>query len=174
MYLPRLALTATAAFLALGLGGCASIVSGQNQSVSVTSRQDSGEVSGAQCSLTNDKGSWYVTTPGSVTVRRSFNDLAVNCKKDGLEPGLLTVKSSTKGMAFGNILFGGFIGAGVDMSTGAAYDYPDLITVFMGKSGTQAPVAPQPANAANDPNSVAARQNPFAQPAAGTAPQPAK
>ena len=32
-------------------------------------------------------------------------------------------------MAFGNILFGGVIGAGVDIATGAAYDYPELIVV---------------------------------------------
>ena len=34
-------------------------------------------------------------------------------------------------MAFGNILIGGVIGVGVDVATGAAYDYPDLITVQM-------------------------------------------
>lgn len=32
-------------------------------------------------------------------------------------------------MAFGNLLFGGVIGAGVDIGTGAAYDYPNLISV---------------------------------------------
>jgi hypothetical protein len=35
-------------------------------------------------------------------------------------------------MMAGNILFGGFIGAGVDASTGAAYDYPSIIKVMMG------------------------------------------
>ena len=58
------------------------------------------------------------------------------------------VKSSTKGMAFGNILLGGFIGAGVDMSTGAAYDYPDILVVDMGKTGTM-PI--KPADAASAP-----------------------
>jgi hypothetical protein len=37
-------------------------------------------------------------------------------------------------MAFGNLLFGGPIGAGVDMASGAAYDYPNLIPVTMGKT----------------------------------------
>jgi hypothetical protein len=58
---------------------------------------------------------------------------------------MVSVKSSTKAMAFGNILFGGVIGAGVDVATGAAYDYPTLITVVMGKSsaiGGPAPAAP--------------------------------
>jgi len=43
----------------------------------------------------------------------------------------MTVNSSVKGMAFGNILFGGLIGAGVDTMTGAACDYPSLIPVPM-------------------------------------------
>ena len=122
--------------------GCASIVSGQNQSLSVTTKNNGSDVSGAKCSLSNDKGSWFVTTPGSVTVRRSFNDLAVNCALDGLDAGVSVVKSSTKGMAFGNIIFGGIIGAGVDMSTGAAYDYPEVINVEMGKT-TKQPAAPE-------------------------------
>lgn len=134
--------------------GCASIVNGQNQSVSVEALSSADKVTGANCKLSNDKGVWYVTTPGSTTVQRSFADLAVTCEKDGLAPGLLTAKSSTKAMAFGNILFGGVIGAGVDMATGAAYDYPTLISVEMGKSGVIAP--PQPAASAPAPVAPAA------------------
>jgi hypothetical protein len=52
-----------------------------------------------------------------------------------------SAKSSTKGMAFGNILFGGVIGAGVDTATGAAYDYPVLITVQLGSTTTITPPA---------------------------------
>lgn len=93
------------------------------------------------------KGAWFVTTPGSVTVNRSYNDLTIRCEKDGVEPGLLTAKSSTKGMAFGNILFGGVIGAGVDMSTGAAYDYPTTFTVEMGETNPLKPLTPDPQRA---------------------------
>jgi len=120
----------------LSLTGCASIVNGQNQSISLEARAESGQpVTGAICKLSNDKGEWFVTTPGSTTVRRSYENLGVRCDKDAHEPGLASVKSLTKGMAYGNILFGGVIGAGVDISTGAAYDYPPLLTVFMGQSG---------------------------------------
>ncbi len=114
--------------------GCASIVSGNNQSLSVTTQKNGSDVAGAKCSLVNDKGTWFLTSPGSVTVRRSYGDLAVDCKMDGSDPGLASVKSSTKAMAFGNILFGGIIGVGVDTATGAAYDYPELILVDMGQT----------------------------------------
>lgn len=114
--------------------GCASIVTGHNQPVSVETRYKGAMIKEASCKLENDKGTWFVTTPGSVTVRRSFGDLHVRCEKEAIEPGILTVKSTTKAMAFGNALFGGLVGAGVDIATGAAYDYPSLITVEMGKT----------------------------------------
>ena len=38
-----------------------------------------------------------------------------------------------RAMAFGNIIFGGAIGAGIDMADGSAYDYPKNITLEMGK-----------------------------------------
>lgn len=122
-------------FLAL-LGGCASIVDGSNQSLSVDTTSQGKELAGAECALTNDKGKWFVTTPGTVTVHRSYDAMNVKCTDAGYEPAIATSASSTKAMAFGNILFGGLIGAGVDISTGAAYDYPALITV---------PMMPEPA-----------------------------
>ncbi len=123
------------ASIALLGSGCASIVSGQNQSVSVETRTRQGQsLLGANCKLTNDKGIWFVTSPGSVSVRRSYEDMLINCDKEGQEPGIASAKSSTKAMAFGNILFGGIIGGGVDAATGAAYDYPTLFTVVMGSN----------------------------------------
>jgi hypothetical protein len=109
------------------VAGCASIVTGQNQSLSVETLQHKG----ASCKLSNDKGSWHVPeTPGSVTVVRSYSDLVVACEKDTLK-GSNSVKSTTKGMTFGNILAGGIIGGAVDAGTGAAYDYPSVISVAL-------------------------------------------
>ncbi|WP_164844428.1 PDZ domain-containing protein [Azoarcus sp. DN11] len=110
------------------ISGCASIVSGQNQSLSVTTPG----CPGASCELSNDKGRWYVpTTPATVTVNRSYADLLVRCTKTDHEPAIESVKSGTKGMAFGNIVFGGVIGAGVDIVNGSAYDYPNEISLPM-------------------------------------------
>jgi len=149
-----LSIIAIAAFGSLT--GCASIVSGTSQVVSVETMHTGGNVAGATCKLENDKGVYYVTTPGTVTVHRAYGDMNVKCEKAGFEPGLATVKSSTKAMMAGNILFGGVIGAGVDAASGAAYDYPALFQVLMGQQQTiqtpapapQAPAAAQPAVAA--------------------------
>jgi len=110
------------------LTGCASIVNGTNQPISVSTPP----VQGAVCTLINDKGTWYVNnTPGSVTVHRSYQDLNVSCRKPGYKVASQAVKSTTKPMAFGNVLFGGAIGAGIDVANGSAYDYPTNITVAM-------------------------------------------
>ena len=111
--------------------GCASIVDGTKQVVSVKTISAAQDVDGAQCSMKNGAGTFYVKTPGTVTVHRDYGALHIDCTKAGYQPALTTVKSSTKAMAFGNLVFGGLIGTGVDMSDGAAYNYPKLITVPM-------------------------------------------
>lgn len=145
----RTALLALVVAMTALASGCASIVNGSNQSISVETRDQARMVKNATCKLTNDKGTWYVDTPGSVIVHRSYDDLSIRCDKDAYDAGLATVKSSTKAMMFGNILFGGIIGGAVDAGTGAGYDYPALITVQMGKE--QVIEAPKPAAQTNPP-----------------------
>ena len=157
--------------LASLMSGCASIVSGTNQPVTVETRAQGTLVSGANCKLVNDKGTWYVTTPGSVVVHRSLSDLKLSCDKEGITPGVASVKSSTKGMALGNAVFGGLIGVGVDIASGAAFDYPDLIQVDMGGlAGALAPATSAAVNSstASKPQAVAS----LAAPASAQTPSP--
>ena len=111
-------------FSVILLAGCASITETKNQSISV----NTGEVTGAQCELRNSKGVFYVnSTPGTVTVRQACDQLVVVCKKKGyvpLNPEAGTIQDKAKGMAWGNILFGGIIGIAVDRSSGAGCTYP--------------------------------------------------
>jgi hypothetical protein len=113
--------------------GCASITGTENQSISVQTREQAGgEVTGAACELTNNKGKWFVTTPGSVMIHRSNDDMQVLCNKAGIEPGRGSVVSETKGSMWGNIIFGGGIGAVIDHNKGTAYEYPAFIQIIMG------------------------------------------
>lgn len=134
-------LTCIALALCALSSGCASIVSGHNQSLSIETHADGKSVVDANCKLENDKGTWYTNSPGSAVVRRSYNDLSVRCEKSGYEPGTTATQSSTKALAFGNILIGGIIGAVVDVGSGAAYDYPSIISVELGRTRTQTPEA---------------------------------
>jgi hypothetical protein len=115
--------------------GCASITGTTIQSISVqTVDSDGKEVKGCACELINKKGKWFITSPGSTTITRSNDDLSVLCQKDGLDPGRASVVSWTKGSMFGNILFGGGIGAIVDHNNGAAYEYPALLEILLGSN----------------------------------------
>ncbi|MDP2242076.1 MAG: hypothetical protein Q8K18_18215 [Burkholderiales bacterium] len=136
--------------------GCASITSSDMQPLSVTANSEDGKtVEKAKCTLKNDKGSWQAESPAFVDVRRSAEDLTVECKKEGQPDGLLKAVSRAAGGMFGNILFGGGIGAIIDHNRGTGYNYPDKLPVIMGKSVVidrreqDQPPGDQPKTAAN-------------------------
>jgi hypothetical protein len=112
--------------------GCASITGSKLQPVSVQTILDGKEVSGVGCTLVNDAGKWFVTSPGSVTVQKSTGDMTVDCVKDDLR-GKETLVSKAAGMLWANILAGGGIGYVVDRNTGAGFDYPNSIPVMMNR-----------------------------------------
>ncbi len=111
------------------LSGCASITTGKNQLLSVQTACDNKPLTGANCSLTNSKGQWFVETPGSVVIHKAYGDLIVECKKDDLKPAGGTFQSSSNGSVWGNILAGGVIGYVVDAGSGAGFDYPTQLLV---------------------------------------------
>lgn len=111
------------------LPGCASITGSKTQPVSVNATCEGTIVQGASCSLVNDKGVFYVFTPGTAVIQKSTADLSVSCKKEEKNSNPTIVKSSSNGGIWGNILLGGPIGAAVDAGTGAGFDYPGTINV---------------------------------------------
>ena len=114
------------------LGGCASITTGQDQTVSIQTPN----CPAAACELSNKEGTYFINeTPGTVTVNRVCGKLTVQCSSEGVSDYIMSVSSSIKAMTFGNIIFGGFIGMGVDAATGAACEYPALIPVPMDCGG---------------------------------------
>lgn len=118
--------------LLLAITGCASITGSKLQPLSVQTVSEGKEVSGIGCTLTNDAGKWFVTSPGSVTVQKSTGDMTVECVKDELR-GREILVSKSQGMLWANIIAGGGIGYIVDRNTGAGFDYPNSITVFLNK-----------------------------------------
>jgi hypothetical protein len=125
----------------LTMTGCASISGEKLQPITVQTLHDNKEVAGVGCTLSNDAGSWFLTTPGSVTVHKSTGDLAIDCKKDDVF-GRQTLVSKSNGAVWGNILLGGGIGYIVDRNTGAGFDYPATTLIVMRKMGeTSAPPA---------------------------------
>jgi hypothetical protein len=132
MRVTRLSLVVALALQTL-LTGCASITKDSNQPVKIETYSKSNQaILGAKCTAKNERGEWSATTPNAVSVHRSGQNLLVSCEKEGEAPGIATVVSRANGGMFGNILFGGGIGAIIDHNKGTAYSYPDWIRVIMG------------------------------------------
>lgn len=112
------------------LTGCASITSTKLQPVAVTTACDGDDAAGAVCTLTNDKGSWFVKTPGTVTINKSYGDVSVDCKLDESR-GAATYQSKNEGAVWGNIIAGGGIGYIIDANTGAGFSYPPSMAINM-------------------------------------------
>ena len=115
--------------------GCATITSEEYQTITLTANTKDGKsVADAQCTMKNDKGSWKASAPGNTKVHRSAEDLVVECKKEGYDAGFLRAISRAANGMWGNIVFGGGIGAIIDHNKGTGYDYPNAIPVVMGET----------------------------------------
>jgi len=115
------------------ISGCATITKDANQSVQIeTYSKDNQPVAGVKCVAQNDRGQWSTAAPGAVSVHRSGENLMVNCDKEGEQSGKGTVVSRANGGMWGNIVFGGGIGAIIDHNKGTAYSYPSWIRIIMG------------------------------------------
>lgn len=117
------------ALIILLLSGCASMSDGSRQMVKFNTFKGDREVKGV-CHALNAQNDLKVETPGFLGIKRSYDPLTVSCVSGKLS-GEKVIDSDTNGRALGNVLAGGVIGAVVDMSTGAAYQYPDQVTVEM-------------------------------------------
>lgn len=125
---------------ALALSGCASIVKGTSESIAITTPP----TTGANCVLSSGQGNWTVTSPGSVTVQKSKEDIQVRCDKPGWQQGFATIPSNFEGWTVGNILFGGIVGLGVDAATGAINEYPHAFQVPMTQASAPPPAIALP------------------------------
>lgn len=139
--------TITLAIIA-ALTGCASVTGSTDQTISVQAFSQDKPLQGAVCELENDKGKWFITTPGTVQIDRSNEDLLVICTKDSHDTGMANAVSTAGASVAGNVGLAllipivGIIGAVVDHSSGATYKYPTNIQIYMGRSVTIEELAP--------------------------------
>ncbi len=133
-------LAAALAAGAASLCGCATIIQGTTQPVSITTTPEEG----AQCTLTNSEGTWYLASPGSAVVHKTKNDLSIDCTKPGFATGHVVATSHFGGTTAGNVLLGGVVGLGVDAASGANYYYDNPISVPLGAPVAAIPAPPNP------------------------------
>ena len=110
------------------LTGCATLVKGSSQSVMVNT-----DPPGALCTLTRKGKEIAVVnpTPGTVTVDKSKDAVAVSCTRTGYLESAGTITSQFQPMTFGNILFGGLVGVAIDAGSGAMSEYEPSVTLTL-------------------------------------------
>ena len=86
------------------------------------------------CTATNKKGSWPFIAPGSITFKKSDQDLTISCN-DGGEVITRTMTPTRGGMIWGNVLIGGIIGGGLDALTDAHWNMSDSLIIYRNNCG---------------------------------------
>jgi hypothetical protein len=124
--------------LALCCAGCASVVDGPTQAISVVTTP----VTGAACIVSNARGQWNVVTPGSVAIKKSESVLTIRCSKQGWQDGVFYASGHITSAGMTGMLLFGVVDSAVDASTGAALTYPDSYTIEL-KPAPAAPDTPK-------------------------------
>lgn len=110
----------------LSLSGCASMFTGTTSTINITSTP-----LGADCDIAGHG----VHTPGNVVLSKSVNDLTANCQKEGYLPGSTRIESSFNPVTLLDtfLMLPGVLAYIIDFSTGAAFEYPDMVNVNLTK-----------------------------------------
>ncbi|MBU1809071.1 MAG: PEGA domain-containing protein [Candidatus Omnitrophica bacterium] len=113
------------ALFSFSISGCATIITGTTQKVTITSSPE-----GAKLDV---DGQSTFSTPATVTLERKRDHILV-FSKEGYQQQTVTLLHVISGAVCGNILLGGLIGWGVDACTGAQYKLvPEIVNVQMQK-----------------------------------------
>jgi hypothetical protein len=110
------------------LSGCASVLTGDSQDMRVTTYCGQQTIP-ASCVASNSKGSWPFFSPANIVVQKDRYSLTISCKSPYFAEGVAHVPSTPNPMVAGNLVFGGLIGAGVDMVTGAGFAYNSVVNI---------------------------------------------
>lgn len=129
MNTPRLISVSALGCLMALFTGCATIVKDDSQPVAFSS-----DPQGATVSI---NGTPRGQTPTTIMVKRAAKKQMIQMELAGYETEIFPLGKSVAGMTFGNIIFGGVIGVGVDIATGKATNYEESVHVKMrAKPGT--------------------------------------
>jgi len=152
-----------AAACAAELSGCATFIDGSQQYITINSAPGYY----AHCVLTRPGESFNVTTPGSIHITKSDDDLTIRCHRPGYADTVGNIPSDVDLWTVGNMLTGG-VTVAIDAWTGAMYEYPNSFDVPM------TPGMTQPSGAAAYSSTFALPPPPARAPAMAPEPAPAE
>lgn len=120
-----------AAFVAVAMGGCSSIIEGTSQDIVVNT-----DPSGAACLFEREGRTIAMVdpTPGVANIDKTKHDITIKCSKDGYEDAAYHNKSDVAAMTAGNLILGGGIGWVIDSASGADNKYDGSVFVTLKES----------------------------------------
>ncbi|MFO1356250.1 MAG: PEGA domain-containing protein [Gammaproteobacteria bacterium] len=119
----RIVLASVISAWSLGMAGCASIVTGREQSMTFNSEPDGATVIVA--------GKTLGKTPITVKVPKDKH-MSLTVQKEGYKPFTTQLSTTLEGWFWGNIVIGGLLGSTTDGISGAMYQYsPDQYFVTL-------------------------------------------
>ena len=123
MTLPRIAAALRLLCAAGALSGCATMLHGRTQQVRIETNP-----SGLMCRVGSDPVLTVGPTPTTVLLRRGDGPMPIRCMSAGT---VLTASATphVSSAVWGNVLFGGLVGASMDAADGAEWTYPTRIVV---------------------------------------------
>ena len=110
------------------LSGCASLLEEDTQEVNVRFMCAEKHLV-ATCDLKNDKGRWRLSTPGKATVINDTSQLEISCNAPFIPSFTVSVMPMPSMGMLGNLLFGGVVGAAVDVYNNSGMKYPENIDI---------------------------------------------
>ena len=110
------------------LSGCASLLEEDTQEVNVRFMCAEKHLV-ATCYLKNDKGRWRLSTPGKASVINDTSLLEISCKAPFIPSFSVSVMPMPSMGMLGNLLFGGVVGAAVDVYNNSGMKYPENIDI---------------------------------------------
>lgn len=128
--------------------GCATIINSDDQNVAFTTEPD-----GATVAI---DGVGMGKTPCVIPVPRKGGDKQIMVTRQGYKTVLFTMRNTLDGALAGNILFGGFIGLGIDAISGKGGGYQNAVKLVLEPGeGTitvdAAPAKPTPSETTTSP-----------------------
>ncbi len=112
------------------LAACGTLASGQTQAITI----ETPGAQNAQCIINNGGNKYDTYTGQTINIRRSNNELVVNCKAAGNREKTVYVKREANEWTYWNVANGFVPGAAYDVLSGGAFQYPDIVVVsFVGE-----------------------------------------
>lgn len=112
--------------------GCASIISDDDSTTYIETTPDC-----AVCTLHGQDFKRQITTPDSIHLPSEAAPVTISCQAEGYRTTSQVMDTKMDGWIFGNIIFGGIIGAAVDAGRGAGQKFPPKFMVQLDPASFQ-------------------------------------